>query len=426
MGQYFRMSKGTSSGLIDSPKAQSVFKHAVLSSYLRRWFQMAPRTTHGRRTFVVDGYAGPGRYLDDGTDASGARLLRAAQQADWPITCFLVERDAKTFASLRQVVAEFVASGVDATALAGDLAQHVDDIVAAAVDSPLLLFLDPCGRLQPFDTLARVLAKDRPGRWPVTEVLANLSADDIRRNGGRWLKSITPVDAQAALDFDDDDSLTLTREQTEDRTRRQGQESERNLTATLGGTWWQDIARTQVRTNTDGGWTAAVQQIANGYATRLAEAAGMQSIAIPVRRRDWHSQPIYYLVFFTRGEHGLWVFADAAGRARKPYLEAHPSGPGEMPGDGSLFETDHTAKDLVDAERHHAETLIAGNIRELAQTRPQFKPVEHTIQIYGSTLGMATETQVERALRQLVAEDVIVQVTTGKHLRDQTYRAPTA
>ncbi|HZM55348.1 MAG TPA: hypothetical protein VFC03_10030, partial [Acidimicrobiales bacterium] len=163
-----------------------------------------------------------------------------------------------------------------------------------------------------------------------------------------------------------------------------------------------------------------------GYASRLADATGMQSIAIPVRRRDWHSQPIYHLVFLTRGGHGLWVFADAAGRARKPYLEAHPTDPDDMPADGSLFETVRTADEVIEAEHSRAKRVIATNIRELAARQESFKPVEHTKAIYGSTLGMATETQAERALNALVKAGRIVVVATARRPRDRVYRAATA
>jgi len=56
------MAKGTSSGLLDEQRAQSVFKHGILSGYVMPFAEMTGSKAPDRRVVVLDGFAGRGRY----------------------------------------------------------------------------------------------------------------------------------------------------------------------------------------------------------------------------------------------------------------------------------------------------------------------------------------------------------------------------
>lgn len=387
------MATGTSAGLTDSPRAHSAFKHAVLWNYVSIWTRMIPKTTRAAQAVVVDGYAGPGRHLVDQSPASGAMLMGAAINAADPIHCFLIEKDPKTFRSLSVVVDEFNRRRSVGTALCGTLDDHKTEILAASDQIPLLLFLDPCGVLTPFTSLVNLLTGDRsPSRRPVTELLVNFSADATRRIGGAWLKG--------------------------DRS------SGELLDRLFGGDWWREVADRSVKE--DGGeWALAVDRIAQGYASRLGAATGMQSIVIPVLRRARHRQPVYHLIFFTRGGHGLWVFADAAARARRPWLLAQSSQDDDE-SDG-LFPSEDPVQIRLDGEDAAAQPVIEANIRRLSQSLGSFVPVHHTAAVLGEQLGVARETIVERALKSLVDAGVLTvdPVSKTTKSRDRTYRAAT-
>ncbi len=370
-----------------------MFKHAVLWNYVNIWTRMIPKTTTAAQAVVVDGYAGPGRHLVDHSPASGEMLMAAAINAADPIHCFLIEKDPKTFRSLSMVVDELNRRRSVGTALCGTLDDHKAEILASADHIPLLLFLDPCGVLTPFKSLVNLLTVDRsPSRRPVTELLVNFSADATRRIGGAWMKG-------------DRSSGDL-------------------LDRLLGGDWWRSVADRSVKE--DGGeWALAVHRIAEGYASRLGTATGMQSIVIPVMRRARHRQPVCHLIFFTRGGHGLWVFADAAARARRPWLLAQGSHDDDE-SDG-LFPSEDPVQIRLDGEDAAAQPLIATNIRRLAESIGSFVPVEHTAAILGDQLGIARETIVERALKSLVDAGALTvdPVDKRKKTRDRTYRAAT-
>ena len=56
------MAKGTSSGLLDERRAQSVFKHKILGTYVMPFATMTGSKSADRRVVVLDGFAGRGRY----------------------------------------------------------------------------------------------------------------------------------------------------------------------------------------------------------------------------------------------------------------------------------------------------------------------------------------------------------------------------
>ncbi|MET3804000.1 three-Cys-motif partner protein [Nakamurella sp. UYEF19] len=384
------MAKGTSAGLTDTEQMHSAFKHAVLWNYVHVWMRMIPKTTRTAQAIVVDGYAGPGRHLLDNSPASGAMLMLAAINAADPIHCFLIEKDPKTFRSLAAVVDEFNRRRQVGTALCGTFDDHRAQVLAAADKIPLLLFLDPCGVLTPFRSLVNLLTVDRPrSPRPVTELLANFSADATRRIGGAWMKG----DRSSGALLDD----------------------------LFGGDWWRDVADRSVEE--DGGqWALAGDRIARGYAQRLGQATGMQSIVIPVKRRASHRQPVYHLIFLTRGGHGLWVFADAAARARRPWLLAHGGGDAEPDG---LFPHADPVEMILAGDDTAAQPILASNIVRLGQSSGAFIPVEHTAAILGDQVGIARETIVNRALKSLLAAGTLTvdPHPPSKKPRDRTYRA---
>src|SRR5664280_1898379 len=83
-------------------------------------------------------------------------MMAQAQHASVGLawTCFFVEQDPDSATALDGVVAQYVAAGVAATAHHGDVLDVLDGVLAAAVDCPLFVFLDPCSLGIPFDRLA--------------------------------------------------------------------------------------------------------------------------------------------------------------------------------------------------------------------------------------------------------------------------------
>ncbi|MDX8036578.1 three-Cys-motif partner protein TcmP [Lentzea sp. BCCO 10_0856] len=376
------MSKGTSSGLLDTPKAQSVFKHAILKRYVIPFAVMTASKIPDRRAVLLDGFAGRGRY-DDGRPASAEHLLMAAEKtsSSTNVEVFLVERNKSDYELLTAVADEYRHCGVKATTRHGVVQDHLPEVLAQASEAPLFLFLDPCGANLPFATLTKILGQDRRNEWPRTEALLNISAELIRRAAGAVAKGLA-----------DHDSVPV-------------------LNAMCGGDWWQETALRAHATSPTPDWESAADAVVDEYTDRLAKACRMKTVVAPVRRKT-HHQPVYYLVFFTRKNHGLWVFGDAVAEARHRWLEF--LGPSDEEVEGMLF---NMVESQIEAETEAALRKIKQNLLDLATRGCRQKLVDHTEAVFDGFYGTALEKTVRTAMRELQREGVRVD-TTPRQVRD--------
>ncbi|WP_371858779.1 three-Cys-motif partner protein TcmP [Streptomyces chrestomyceticus] len=148
---------------------------------------MTGRQSHDKRVVYLDGYAGEGRY-ENGAPASAEIALRVAShfRARYGVTveCFFTEAQQKSFERLAQVVEHYRAGGVRAYAHRGEVDGVLDSVIQQASRQPLFLFLDPCGLVLPQDRLVDVLKRQRPQKYPATELLMNFSMMAVWRLGG--------------------------------------------------------------------------------------------------------------------------------------------------------------------------------------------------------------------------------------------------
>ncbi|MGW4211732.1 three-Cys-motif partner protein TcmP [Lentzea sp. NPDC004789] len=376
------MSKGTTSGLLDTPKAQSVFKHAILDGYVIPFAVMTASKIPDRRAVLLDGFAGRGRY-DDGRPASAEYLLRAAESVSnsTKVEVFLVERSRKDFKLLAAVADEYRQRGVAVESRQGVVQDHLQEVLTRATGAPLFLFLDPCGANLPFETLSKILSHDRRTEWPRTEALLNISAELTRRAAGAVAKGLTDHDAVPVMN------------------------------AMCGGAWWQETALKAHSTSPTSDWESAAEAVVDEYARRLAQACRMKAVVAPVRRKA-HHQPVYHLVFLTRMNYGLWVFADAAAKARHKWLDV--LGPSDEEVEGMLFDM---VADQIESETEASFVKIKDNLRKLAAQGRRQKLVDHTTAVFEGFYGTALEKTVRKAMRELQTEGVAVDAKP-KQLRD--------
>ena len=385
------MATGTKAGLLDSgDHAQSIFKHAIIRNYMPPFLAMTGSTSDKGRVVVMDGFAGRGRY-PDGSPGSAELIMQAVQrlQGSRAVAAFFAETDPGTYRRLDAVVREYAAAGLPATALSGSADEHLDAVVAAARGVPLFLFLDPCGALLPFSRLAQVIGTERRDVRPPTEVLLNFSADLTRRTAGQVAAG------------------------------RTGEAGVTRMDVTCGGTWWRETAVDAYRSSSKGNFEPAAEAVVSGYAARLARAGRMLHVTVPVRRRLRY-QPVYHLVFLTRSQYGIWVFADALGKARQDWLRAT----GRLDDDTDVQDAlpgmsrSDDMQQLIDGEKARAQEIIETNLRDLVRSGP-FKLVDHARQVFGDAYGVATDSAVSAAVRALEAGRQLVTVKPSSRIRDR-------
>lgn len=359
------MATGTEAGLLDSPKPQSVYKHAILEQHVIRFATMTASKLNPKRAVLFDGFAGRGRF-ETGEAGSAEHMMLAAQKvkATTQIDLVLVERNADDYASLNAVADEYRARGIRIDSYHGDCGNHLDDALQVANGASLFVFLDPCGAVLPIDSIKDILR--RRGRWPRTEVLLNFSADLIRRAGGQVKKGQLNLDGVAKAD------------------------------AVCGGEWWRDVALQAHKASGGHTWEAAADAVAVEYAKRLTEGTGYGFVVAPVRRQI-HHQPVYYLIFLTQDVHGFWVFGAAGAKARVKWIEF--LGPDQDEREGMLWDT---VADQLEREHKQAIEHITENLRNLTADGEPKEVVKHVTEIFGDLYGEAKETAYTAAVRALV------------------------
>lgn len=127
-----------------SRREWSVRKHAVLSEYLPAFCRALSRTTrqhYGGTIWYVDGFAGAGRYDEDGALGSPLLALEAIKSLPYDIRCLNVEEDAACYNNLVQETA----GNSRVVNLHGDFNAMIDEVLRTVQGCPALFFLDPFG-----------------------------------------------------------------------------------------------------------------------------------------------------------------------------------------------------------------------------------------------------------------------------------------
>lgn len=372
------MARGTAAGLLESPgpHPQSQFKHEILRQYLDPFAGMTGSQNSAGRLVILDGYAGIGRY-PSGEPASAELIMKTAQRfKKRKVQPFFIEAHRPRFVSLQAVVAEYAAKGVEATAKQGKVEDHLDAVVQMATNVPLFMFLDPCGAVVPFDTLASILTGPRRSSRPATEVLLNFSADFTRRTAGALRAGQTEHEGIPVLD------------------------------RTCGGTWWREVALDAVGQATDTTFEPAALAVVTDYAARLGEAARSRPMVIPVRKRQ-HHQPTYHLVFLTRSPYGEWVFGVSVAKARKVWLRAQAPEPDDVSDEGALFDTGDLTETVIDHDAKRAQLTVEANLTELLTKHQALELVQNVAGVFNGVYGLATEEVVMGAVRTLEQRKVL-------------------
>ncbi|QLF84183.1 methyltransferase [Gordonia phage Pytheas] len=350
------MATGASGKYWNNARLPGIVKHGILRRYLPLY--LARTSSYDGRAFVIDGYAGRGRY-DDGSLGSAGMMLEWAltrkldtrNPADYQLRFF--EKDPTSFAHLSSLVREFASKGVDVQAECADVLTRFGTVVGDAEGMPLFLFIDPTGVGLPYEDLVDALTRPRDTyNWPPTELLMNFSYEAVRRIGGH----VTSPHGNAK---------TL-----------------KTLDNRLGGDWWQEHFARGVSDD-------AVTEVVKGFITRLGTETGQRHVlSLPVRRQP-HHKPVYSLVFATRSPRGAWHFSDVAAKSVDEARTAADDAAGALPLE-TLAETEAGA--VADIEQ---------NILDLVEKRGAIVVGDHPTEVLKGHLGEIRELVVRRAIKNL-------------------------
>lgn len=184
----------------------------MLRAYLVAWFQILGRSRRGQDLLYVDGFAGPGEYLNYPTGSPLAALsaaedafaLTASQWVAGKIHCAFIEADDDRYKHLAQKI-ESTQHGrnIETHCYHDEFTSGLRKVVADVprpftAQHPLFVFIDPFGATGvPFSTVKQLLAS------PCSEVLLNLDADGIGRIFHAGERAAHEENLNAIFDGDD-------------------------------------------------------------------------------------------------------------------------------------------------------------------------------------------------------------------------------
>lgn len=388
------MAKGSSAGFFEQRKAPAVLKHVLLEQSVAPLLGMTGSTSANGRVVFFDGYAGAGRY-ENGPPGSPMLAMQIAkkQLPNRILDCVFVEKERKSFTALKQVTEEFRAQGVRCVALAGGVEDHIFDTIRQSSGAPLFMFLDPFGVPLPYSTLQAAMTGERAAVKPATEVLLNLSDKSIRHIAGQLRPDAKDRSALPTLD------LAL-------------------------GSWWREtfLSTCQATGDTE----KAVQAVVREYALRLGKDTNSKVISVPVHTRKKHL-PLYHLVFTTRTNFGVWVFVDALAQAQHAWRKVQFEDETDEDQDFMLFKSDDIFEEDEDRLKREATADIEQNLLRLMERHASFRLLDHTRDIYGPKwLGMARETWIRQAIKNLHARHLTPSTGVGPKIRDLIVERPQA
>ncbi len=354
----------------DVKRAQSALKHAILRDYLATFAGATGTNSPGHRVGFIDGYAGPGQYVDETSGqvvegspriALGVAKHHAEMTDPRHLKCIFIEKRKSYFESLKDLVA---AAPTSAEAMYGDVQDHLAAAVGQFSSTPLLVFLDPFGAA--LDRDATIQAVFQRGDKQPTEVLLNFSVETIRRAGPRI-------------------------RETEDKFSRD--KTVARMDGWLGGDWWQEYFLDSSLDGNPDGADIAANRVTNEYARRIHASTGAGVFSTQMRRSASHKAIFTLMLFYPRSL-AAFKYNESVSRAQDKWRE-------------TMWDMDVNAAARIDALGLTLGQSEAEIVRQAADAdKVQFKAdtiatIKATIQ---NTLSTQASVSVEKEFRKVFGE----------------------
>lgn len=378
-----------------SKAAQATLKHAILRQYLATFTTATGTNSPDHRVGYIDGYAGPGEYVNEVTGNRGegspaiaineARRQRALK-GPRKLECIFIEKKREHFGPLERLVAQAQSEGLPVEAQRGDVASLLAPAIERFQELPVLVFLDPFGAsLRHSASIPALLGRNsvRP-----TEVLLNFSVETLRRAGARIHETEGAPGRMATLNKMDN---------------------------WLGGGWWrQYFLDPKTTVDADAAFDPA-EQITDEYARMVCKESYCSVFPVNIRRAASH-KPLFRLMLFHPKPLAAFKFNNAVSSGNEKWRELmwdmdveiamREDARDPQPGMSRVSEILMARKgDPAQLFDDNVRTLM-DNIRAALKTRPMLT-MEHDFRlIYGDAIGSARGKHLTKAWDALTEEGV--------------------
>ncbi|MGL5824381.1 MAG: three-Cys-motif partner protein TcmP [Nocardioides sp.] len=296
----------SSDNFFSGQKPAAVLKHAVFSTYASVFFAMLG-SRHSGPMWLIDGYAGPGRYEADGTGklVNGSPIVAlelASKQREFSpprdVRCAFIEAKKAHFDALSNNVAPFREAGLHVEMFHGSAADHLGTVWEYVDGNPVLTFIDPFGVSAVSNEQMTDVLLDKDRKTP-SEVLVNINVEAISRHGGclQWSSDREP-ELKSSVKHEDGIELS---------------------DAFFGGEWWRRKFL-EARNRADGDANKAAMEVVNEYRDIVRTETGASSLVVPIRRSPTGPMLFQFTLFY-RHSAAAYKFADAAATGTAKWRE---------------------------------------------------------------------------------------------------------
>jgi three-Cys-motif partner protein len=347
----------------DDPHEASRLKIEAYGKYLKPFAYKL--LSWNRRLYVVDGFAGAGRYKpkDDGVAVLGSPMVAARMSREinlskgrTAIRLINVEKDAGNYTELTRNLAGF---GDLCHNFLGEFAQKLDAVLLEIGEYPALFFLDSFGMQAADVRVIDYILERRPGC--VTEFLIHFSDKALTRVAGNlYAKTKRDVDRRAA------------------------ETKLRNMDAILDTNWWRGCFTNPKLTTAEKRCSAAAEL----YMERL-RSKGILFVNEMRMRDAYDDPPRYRLIFATKSAHGTFLMNDIAAGHEADLFKARFEGSFDV--------------QLKQAERHDQRAALRSAIHSWALERGGWAtPLEVLMHFTPIEFGRWRSSDYNECLRELV------------------------
>lgn len=385
-------------------KPAAVLKHAVLMAYAHPYFSMVGHRHRGPM-WLIDGYAGPGKYdadeagqQVDGSPIVALRLAKKQRGFSPPrdIRCVFIEADRELVMELRQNAKPFQDIGLHVEILHGSVEERLTEAWTKVAGNPVLTFIDPFGvSAVPRATMTNLLLK--PGLRS-SEVLVNINIEAISRHGGylqwnsRGEPEIRPGLTPHGVERSD---------------------------AFFGGPWWRSAFLEE--RGRCGDASAAAMTVVDMYRAGIQAETGASSLVVPIRRSPTGAMLFYFTLFYRHPGAG-YKFADAAAIGQRKWREAFRKKDLEETRAAEATEPTLFGLELVEEVSESAAAAreqalfdgavvhIEANIRRMLAPMPSGQGIQagaNIVELLGDYISLAGERALREAWNRLIRAEVV-------------------
>lgn len=380
------MPHSADNSFFDSKRSWSKRKDLILGYYLTPYLPKI--ATQKRPVFIVDGFAGPGKFRDGdlGSPLIMASHIEAAMNSGLtvPARMLAIEADVSLHGDLTNNLSRFSFAETRNV----KFIDAIDEIRNRAQQHNVFLYIDPYA-IEGLDWAALDTVFQMLDSGVSIEFLLNFNVQAFARRGRSALQINQPV---GRMESGVEEEL--------DRSDQSNRVQADRLDAVVGGDWWREILMRRMD------FPSELAVLTEGLCEKL-RGRFREVFTHEVKASESHTVPKYVLVFASRSNHAIPLINDAAVRSLEMYASDHE------PDEPMLFETRPVSLVPDTAEIYAAIRRVAPS-EQAAITRRDL-----AIRVIREIPGRHTDSAIKKVIGKMIDAGQLASATGKSRINDR-------